>query len=650
MRIVVVPASQLPAFAARAAKNPAGALAPDGPFQVIPARERGRSIASSTSAASRRHIVASPAGVDLCAGGPGRAPCGSGLGPGYVPAVPAGDQTLLGIQMPVYRGGVVPKTVAARRAAFIGWSPSGSCRRSSWTRALEAHPGTAVTLRYVRGASAVAFSSGKAPRGAQSLTTDLHNGWTVTRPTPWPATGLFANRNALGLLIAGIAAEPAARPARRRAGNGPHAGASAWCASRRVELRDQAAELRATVAELEAAQAVKDEFLGLVSHELRTPLTSISGYTELLQEEELTDDQRDYLNVIDRNSARLLSLVEDLLVMAQIQSGGLPLQLGEVILGDLIARSGEAAGRSPRARSIGLEIDAEPGVAAQGDPVRLGQVLDNLVSNAIKYTPNGGDVTITMTHTGETATIAVSDTGIGIPKDEQDQMFGRFFRTSNARTRHRGHGPRPRDHTRNRRGPRRHDRLRQHRGNRHDLPHHPAARPRRRPRRGLDQPIGSRSSRGPAASSPGGHSSPNFVKFPRSAPPAGGSGPCTRPRSARSSRGRGRRRARPGSSSAPRSRRPGRCGTRRRRARPDSAASSSARVCRMLIRLPTPNGPPTQPVLTSQQVDAVALDLPPQQVGVDAGWWTMNGAPKQALKVISGSLPRPASVPAILDV
>jgi len=85
-------------------------------------------------------------------------------------------------------------------------------------------------------------------------------------------------------------------------------------------------------------------------------------------------------------------------------------------------------------KEIELEIDAEPGIATQGDPVRLGQVLDNLVSNAIKYTPNGGGVSITMTRTGETATIAVSDTGIGVPAEEQDQLFDRFFRTSNART------------------------------------------------------------------------------------------------------------------------------------------------------------------------------------------------------------------------
>ena len=200
-----------------------------------------------------------------------------------------------------------------------------------------------------------------------------------------------------------------------------------------LELRDQAAEFRTTVEELEAAQAIKDEFLALVSHELRTPLTSIRGYSELLAEEELTEDQREFLAVISRNSGRLLSLIDDLLVMTQIQSGGLPLELGDVILNDLIASSTEAAKPFAASKQIALQIESEADLATEGDPLRLGQALDNLVSNAIKYTPNGGRVSITTAHDGETATIKVSDTGIGIPKGEQAQIFGRFFRTSNAR-------------------------------------------------------------------------------------------------------------------------------------------------------------------------------------------------------------------------
>jgi signal transduction histidine kinase len=205
-----------------------------------------------------------------------------------------------------------------------------------------------------------------------------------------------------------------------------------WLLSRereRVQI-----ELASQNEQLLALDRMKDEFIASVSHEFRTPLTSIRGYAELLQEEDLAAEQRDYVNVIDRNSARLASLVEDLLLMAQIQSGGLPLELDEVVLNHLIASAGEAAKPFAASKHIDLDIHTEPElVTTQADAERLGQVLDNLVSNAIKYTPNGGDVSITMTHTRDDATIAVSDTGIGIPQAEQAQMFSRFFRSSNAR-------------------------------------------------------------------------------------------------------------------------------------------------------------------------------------------------------------------------
>jgi signal transduction histidine kinase len=199
-----------------------------------------------------------------------------------------------------------------------------------------------------------------------------------------------------------------------------------------AELRDPAAELRRTVAELAAAQRIKDEFLSLVSHELRIPLTSIRGYTELLQDEELPDEQRMCVDVIDKNADRLLGLVDDLLLMTQIRSGGLPLELQEIDLSNLLARSAEEARALAANKQVDVDVDTGPRIKAQGDAARLEQAFDNLLSNAIKCTPPGGGVTITMSHTGPIATIAVGDTGIGIPMDEQDQVFGHFFRTSNA--------------------------------------------------------------------------------------------------------------------------------------------------------------------------------------------------------------------------
>ena len=196
---------------------------------------------------------------------------------------------------------------------------------------------------------------------------------------------------------------------------------------------EQEQQLRSMVAELEAAQRMKDEFISVISHELRTPLTSIRGYTDILLDDAPTEDQRDHLSVIDRNSKRLLGLVNDLLLVAQIQNGTLPLELSEITLEELIEQAGDAARPLAVSNDVDLEIVAAPGLTLFGDASRLSQVLDNLLSNAIKFTPEGGSVSLTATPAGESAVIEVTDTGIGIPQAEQDQMFARFFRSSSAR-------------------------------------------------------------------------------------------------------------------------------------------------------------------------------------------------------------------------
>ena len=182
------------------------------------------------------------------------------------------------------------------------------------------------------------------------------------------------------------------------------------------------------------AERLMDEFVALISHELRTPLTSIIGYLELtLDDSNLTEEQRGYLDVVDHNADRLLKLVDDLLFVAQVEAGELEVRASELDLAAIARQSVAEAEPRAVAKGITLTYDADAAVPVQADKGRLFKVLDNLVSNAIKYTPDGGGVSIRMTHTGDAATIAVSDTGIGIPQDEQAQMFGRFFRSSNAR-------------------------------------------------------------------------------------------------------------------------------------------------------------------------------------------------------------------------
>jgi PAS domain S-box-containing protein len=195
-----------------------------------------------------------------------------------------------------------------------------------------------------------------------------------------------------------------------------------------LELADQNERLR----ELDR---LKDEFVALVSHELRTPLTSIRGYLELVLEEEagaLTDEQRQFLGVVERNAHRLLALVGDLLFLAQVEAGKLSLELGAVDLSAIAAESVETARPLAEERDITLTLATGPLALIAGDRARLAQLLDNLISNGVKFTPPGGRVDVRVKGERGKAVIEVRDTGIGIPSEEQHHLFERFFRTAKA--------------------------------------------------------------------------------------------------------------------------------------------------------------------------------------------------------------------------
>jgi signal transduction histidine kinase len=180
---------------------------------------------------------------------------------------------------------------------------------------------------------------------------------------------------------------------------------------------------------------LKDEFVGLISHELRTPLSSILGYLELMRDEDdvqLSEQQLGFLDVAERNANRLLRLVGDLLFTAQVESGTFRLNEHAQPLAPILAASVESARPVADAAGIVMVLDATEDCIVNADAVRLGQGCDNLISNAIKFTPRGGTVTVGVGESGSSAVITVADTGMGIAADELDQLFSRFFRTTTA--------------------------------------------------------------------------------------------------------------------------------------------------------------------------------------------------------------------------
>ncbi len=206
---------------------------------------------------------------------------------------------------------------------------------------------------------------------------------------------------------------------------------------RAQELLEAALEREhASVLRLQEVDHVKQELVSNVSHELRTPITSISGYTELLADGdlgELNSPQVDAVERIGRNTERLGVLVEDLLTLSRAEAGELALAGDEVDLRSATRDAFELIEDQQRSRSLvaRLRLPESP-VVVRGDGAALERVAVNLISNAVKFTPDGGHVTVRVKVDGDQAVLEVADTGMGIPEQDQQHLFTRFFRASAA--------------------------------------------------------------------------------------------------------------------------------------------------------------------------------------------------------------------------
>jgi signal transduction histidine kinase len=200
--------------------------------------------------------------------------------------------------------------------------------------------------------------------------------------------------------------------------------------------RAAAQALAAQNEQLQELDQLKDQFVSTVTHELRTPLAAVVGYIELVldgEAGELNETQARFLEIVSRNATRLNGLVDDILTVARIDSGRLTIEREEVDLVALVAAEIESA--HAFADGEGVEVRFQPSaerLPLSADPRRLGEVIGNLLSNAIKFTPEGGSVTVSMDREGDSAVLEVADTGVGIPEDEVERLFERFFRASTA--------------------------------------------------------------------------------------------------------------------------------------------------------------------------------------------------------------------------
>lgn len=186
------------------------------------------------------------------------------------------------------------------------------------------------------------------------------------------------------------------------------------------------------------AERMKDEFVSLVSHELRTPMTSVKGFVDLIVDQEagpINELQRDFLGIVQRNADRMIGLINDLLDMSRLEAGKLDVVLKPLNLAPLVAHVAAALRVQIETKGQHLHLHTDPLLPpVLGDHDRLTQVVTNLLSNAHKYTPGGGTITITLASVGTKVQLAVQDTGIGLTAEDQAQVFTKFFRARNSTT------------------------------------------------------------------------------------------------------------------------------------------------------------------------------------------------------------------------
>ncbi|MGO8883653.1 MAG: PAS domain S-box protein [Streptosporangiaceae bacterium] len=197
--------------------------------------------------------------------------------------------------------------------------------------------------------------------------------------------------------------------------------------------REQLAEQNARLRELDDERT---QFLATVSHELRTPLISIVSFVEMIRRDDqgVTPDTAESLDIVQRNAERLLAMVGELLLLSRIESGLMPLAVAPLSVPALVAQAAKSGTASAAQRGISIEVSAQDGPPVHGDELRLRQVFDNLISNAVKFSRRDGRVLITARYENLRWLIDVEDAGIGIPAGELGHVFDRFTRASNART------------------------------------------------------------------------------------------------------------------------------------------------------------------------------------------------------------------------
>jgi signal transduction histidine kinase len=467
---VIVPAADLPAFVARVVKDRSGGLSADSRFQLIPPGNRPFYCLSKISV-HPNPAQQYPPGDDFCGN---KTTAGALLatrdsGQSMYTPIDKGTTTLLGLETPIYFGGVTPASVTARRAAFEGWLGMSIAPSVSLDAALQGHPNIAVTFRYRTASTDVAFSSGHAPRGATSITTDLHNGWTVQTFGAVVGSGIASDTAARSLAITGTASSILL---------GLLVLVLATGRARALQLVDErTTELQGAQSQLldAARRAGMAEIATNVLHNVGNVLNSVnvsanlavdqvrrsrgvglSRAVGLLHEhagdlgEYLTNDERgkalpgylDHLAVAlaaerDTLESELQHLTDGVahitrIVNSQHSLAGAGGVTEEVAIGDLMEHALRMAGVADRAGLAVSQDVADTGPVAL-DRHRVLLILVNLFTNAVRATAANGErprrLDLVAEVTAGVLRVTVTDNGEGIAAEDLTRIFSHGFTT-----------------------------------------------------------------------------------------------------------------------------------------------------------------------------------------------------------------------------
>jgi signal transduction histidine kinase/ActR/RegA family two-component response regulator len=237
----------------------------------------------------------------------------------------------------------------------------------------------------------------------------------------------------LGALVLGKRSEPFA------SGDGEFLQVMGGQAATAIENAHLFQEIQQAYDELKELDHLKSEFINIAAHELRTPLAILLGYASVMAEEVISEVNRGRLDVIIRNAMRLSSLIDDMLNLSYLESGQAQLEIEEIELREVIQEAILDTRDMAREKSLDIKLDMPVDFPPlMTDQKKLDLIVMNLLSNAIKYTPEEGHISIKAWVDGDKALVAVSDSGIGIPPEERDRIFDRFYQVEDSLTRQHG--------------------------------------------------------------------------------------------------------------------------------------------------------------------------------------------------------------------